>query len=81
MKIESILFDDLDDKKVRCNVCSHHCIIENNKYGFCLTRKNEGGTLYSYNFATISSVNVDPIEKQPFFHWRFQTQLQLSASP
>ena len=69
MKIESILYDKLDDKRVRCNVCSHHCLINNNKYGFCLTRKNEGGTLYSYNFALVSSSYVDPIEKQPFFNF------------
>jgi len=69
MKIESILYDKLDDKRVRCNVCSHYCLIDTNKYGFCLTRKNEGGILYNYNFALISSANVDPIEKQPFFNF------------
>jgi len=69
MKIESILYDKLDDEKVRCNVCSHYCLIDNNKYGLCLTRKNEGGTLYSYNYGLISSAHVDPIEKQPFFNF------------
>ena len=69
MKVESILYDKFDEKKVRCNVCNHYCLINDNKYGFCLTRKNEGGILYSYNFALISSSNVDPIEKKPFFHF------------
>jgi len=69
MKIKSILYDKLDDKKVRCNICSHYCLINVNKYGFCLTRKNEGGTLYSNNFALVSSAHVDQIEKQPFFNF------------
>ena len=69
MKIESILYDKLDDKKVLCKVCSHYCLIDDNKYGFCLTRKNERGTLYSYNFALVSSDHLDKIEKQPFFNF------------
>lgn len=69
MKIESILYDKLDDKKVNCNVCNHYCLINDSKYGFCLTRKNEGGTLYSCNFALISSANADPIEKKPLYHF------------
>ncbi|MCL2157289.1 MAG: AmmeMemoRadiSam system radical SAM enzyme [Methanobrevibacter sp.] len=69
MKIESILYDKLDDERVQCNVCNHHCLINDSKCGYCLTRKNEGGTLYSYNFALISSANVDPIEKKPLYHF------------
>jgi len=69
MKIESILYDKLDDNKVRCKVCSHYCLIDNNKGGFCLTRKNEGGTLYSNNFRLIYPPHVDSIEKQPFFNF------------
>jgi len=69
MKIESILYDKLDDKKVRCEICSHYCLIDIDKRGFCLTRKNEGGTLYNNNFALLYPPNIDPIEKQPFFNF------------
>ncbi|MCL2115807.1 MAG: radical SAM protein, partial [Methanobrevibacter sp.] len=69
MIVESVLYDKLDDRKVRCNICNHYCMINDNKYGFCLTRENKGGTLYSYNFASISSSNIDPIEKKPFYHF------------
>lgn len=65
MIIESILYDKIDEisKKVQCNVCNHRCKIANNKYGFCLTRKNRNETLYTCNFASISSQGIDPIEK------------------
>jgi len=69
MKVESVLYDKLNDKKVRCNVCNHYCLIKDKNYGFCSTRKNKGGTLYSCNFASISSANVDPIEKKPLYHF------------
>ncbi|MBZ9570463.1 AmmeMemoRadiSam system radical SAM enzyme [Methanobrevibacter sp. TMH8] len=56
-------------KNVQCNVCNHRCKIADNKYGFCLTRKNRHGTLYSCNFASISSQGIDPIEKKPLYHF------------
>lgn len=80
MIVESILYDKIDknidksiksesSKKVHCNVCNHRCKIAENKYGFCLTRKNNHGTLYSCNFASISSQGIDPIEKKPLYHF------------
>ena len=71
MIVESILYDKIDEisKKVQCNVCNHRCKIANNKYGFCLTRKNRNETLYSCNFASISSQGIDPIEKKPLYHF------------
>jgi len=71
MKVESVLYDKIneDQKKVKCNVCNHRCKIANNSYGFCLTRKNDNGALYSCNFASISSEGIDPIEKKPLYHF------------
>lgn len=72
MIIESILYDKIDEpskKRVQCNVCNHRCKIADDKYGFCLTRKNRDRTLYSCNFALISSQSIDPIEKKPLYHF------------
>jgi len=71
MIVESILYDKIDEdqKKVQCNVCNQRCKIVNNKFGFCLTRKNNNGSLYSCNFASVSSYGVDPIEKKPLYHF------------
>lgn len=91
MIIESILYeksnDSIENNKVQCNICAHHCIIKENSYGFCNTRKNVKtkvnkenkrnqiykekyeNKLYSYNYARVSSYNIDPIEKKPLYHF------------
>jgi len=69
MIIESILQEKLENNMVQCNVCNHRCNIANGKYGFCFTRKNNNGKLYSCNYGVISSAAVDPIEKKPLYHF------------
>ncbi len=66
---EAALFDRLDDKKTRCNVCAHRCIISEGRSGLCKVRQNRNGTLYSLIYNIISSEAVDPIEKKPLYHF------------
>ncbi len=66
---EAFLYEKLKDKKVRCNLCPHHCVIEKGKRGICGVRENKEGTLYSLVYGRAVANNVDPIEKKPFFHF------------
>jgi pyruvate formate lyase activating enzyme len=66
---EGVLFDELADNKVRCNVCSHRCTIAEGKLGICRTRQNKNGKLYTLIYNTVSSEAVDPIEKKPLYHF------------
>ena len=66
---EALLYDELSNKRVRCNTCNRRCIIAPNKLGFCKTRENRKGKLYSLEYGLISSINVNPIEKKPLFHF------------
>ncbi|MFQ6103354.1 MAG: AmmeMemoRadiSam system radical SAM enzyme [Candidatus Glassbacteria bacterium] len=66
---EAMLYEKLEDGKVRCNLCAHRCKISAGKKGVCLVRENRGGSLYSLVYDKISSANVDPIEKKPLFHF------------
>lgn len=66
---KALLFDKLENKKVRCNTCGRRCIIEEGKKGFCKTRINKNGTLYTLEYGLISSISVNPIEKKPLFHF------------
>jgi len=66
---EALLYEKLKNKKVRCNTCNRRCIITPNKVGFCKTRVNRKGKLYTLEYGLISSMNVNPIEKKPLFHF------------
>jgi pyruvate formate lyase activating enzyme len=61
------LWDELPDRKVRCYSCGHRCAILDGLDGICRVRFNRGGKLYvprGYG----AGLQVDPIEKKPFFH-------------
>ena len=66
---EAMLYEKLADATVRCNVCQWRCIIRPEKSGLCQVRKNTDGVLHILNYAEVSSVAVDPIEKKPLFHF------------
>jgi len=69
MKREASFWKKLENSKVRCDLCSHHCIIKEDTLGFCNVRQNQGGKLISLIYGSCSSMAVDPIEKKPFFHF------------
>ena len=66
---EAMFYEQLEDKKVRCNLCNHRCRIAEGKTGICKVRQNKEGKLYSLIYNTVSSEAVDPIEKKPLFHF------------
>ena len=66
---EAMLYDRLPGSRVRCNICQWRCTIGPGKLGVCRMRQNIDGTLYTLNYAEVSSAAVDPIEKKPLFHF------------
>ena len=66
---EAFLYDRQSEGKVKCYLCARRCLISNGATGFCLVRKNEGGTLYSLNYGKAVSAGVDPISKKPLSHF------------
>ncbi|MBI5205183.1 MAG: AmmeMemoRadiSam system radical SAM enzyme [Nitrospirae bacterium] len=66
---EAMLYEKLEDKKVRCFLCAHGCHISDGKRGICAVRENIEGTLYSLVYGRVISANIDPIEKKPLFHF------------
>lgn len=67
---EALLYQKLSDNTVRCLVCERKCLISENSTGYCQTRFNQKGKLYSLVYGVISSLNNDPIEKKPVFHYQ-----------
>jgi len=67
--MEAILYDRLDDLKVRCKVCNHYCIIEPERRGICGVRENLNGNLIALNYGKAIAVSIDPIEKKPIYEF------------
>jgi pyruvate formate lyase activating enzyme len=66
---EALLYEKLDNERVRCNLCAHRCLIAPGRKGICLVRENQDGTLYTLVYGIPLSQAVDPVEKKPLFHF------------
>ncbi len=64
-----MFYEKLEKTKIRCFLCAHHCIILDGKRGICGVRENRAGILYSLVYGRLISMNIDPIEKKPLFHF------------
>lgn len=66
---EAVLYETLENKKVRCTACKHYCTIPPNHTGICGVRMNKEGKLYLLVYGKSSGMNIDPVEKKPLFHF------------
>jgi len=56
-----------DRGAVRCFACGHRCLVLDGLRGVCKVRFNRGGTLHAPS-GYVAALQLDPIEKKPFFH-------------
>ena len=62
-------YEPLGDRKIKCLLCRHHCILKEGQVGICGVNMNKNGELVNLVYGHPSSINVDPIEKKPLFHF------------
>ena len=67
---EASFYRKLKEKKAQCFLCRRSCLIQENGSGLCGVRKNIGGKLYSLVYGKTLTMEIDPIEKKPLFHFR-----------
>ncbi len=67
---KAILWKKDAGDRVICTACARYCHIPNGSNGFCFVRKNISGELYLINYGNLSAIQIDPIEKKPFNHFR-----------
>ncbi|MGQ4875036.1 MAG: AmmeMemoRadiSam system radical SAM enzyme [Promethearchaeia archaeon] len=81
MKRKAVLWDKLEDNKVKCHVCANECVITLGNLGICGTRQNIDGELYTLIYGTLSaSGSLDPIEKKPLYNfWPGATAYSISS--
>lgn len=55
--------------KVKCRICPHGCILDEGQIGFCKARMNVNGEIICKNYAKLTSIALDPIEKKPLYRF------------
>lgn len=68
--LHDALFYQKYNEKIKCFLCPHNCIIGEDKFGLCSVRTNKGDSLKTINYGEITSINQDPIEKKPLYHFK-----------
>lgn len=69
MKKEGLYYRTMSAGNIQCLLCPHYCLIPPGKSGFCGIRKNSRNKLVTINYALISSLALDPIEKKPLYEF------------
>lgn len=67
--MEAYLYETLEGQTVKCNLCSHRCVIQPGKRGICQVRENRDGILHTLVYGNLIAQHIDPIEKKPLFHF------------
>lgn len=67
--MKAYLYESVEDRKVKCNLCHHRCLIKDGKRGICGVRENCKGALQTLVYEKLIARHVDPIEKKPLFHF------------
>lgn len=72
---EALFYEKLDNKLLRCQICFRSCIVLPGERGFCLNRENIDGHFYNLVYGRPSAVQVDPVEKEPLYHFKPGTSI------
>lgn len=66
---EALLWESLSNDQVQCLLCERRCVIPPGESGFCRTRVNRSGRLYTLTYGNLSAAESRPIEIKPFYHF------------
>ncbi len=61
-------FEPLANGELRCTLCPHGCRLAPGERGRCRVRENRSGEGYTLAYGNPSLVQLDPVERKPFFH-------------
>lgn len=78
---DALLYDQLDEDRVQCNLCAHRCLIRPEGRGICRVRENRDGQLTTLVYGNLIAQNVDPIEKKPLYHFYPGSKAYSIATP
>ena len=56
--------------KIHCELCFHHCKLDEGQTGLCRARGCRDGSVVPLNYGKLTSLALDPIEKKPLRRFR-----------
>ena len=59
---------------IKCELCPNYCILRDNNKSLCRTRVLNAGKIYTIAYGNPCTLNIDPIEKKPLFHFYPQSK-------
>lgn len=72
--IKEARFYSVENGRVKCFLCPHHCSIPPGQAGVCSVREcrldNDELKLFTINYGEVTSMAIDPIEKKPLYHFQ-----------
>ncbi len=67
--VEARYYQRLEGGGIECHICPRHCRVTDLERGYCGARENRSDTYYTLVYGLPCSLNIDPIEKKPLFHF------------
>jgi pyruvate formate lyase activating enzyme len=58
-----------------CLLCPHQCLLGEGDRGFCRVRVVKQGAMHTVAYGNLCSLNLDPIEKKPLYHFLPQSSI------
>ncbi|MEJ2293531.1 MAG: AmmeMemoRadiSam system radical SAM enzyme [Candidatus Lokiarchaeota archaeon] len=59
----------IDEDYSQCLICERKCKIKKAKVGFCQSRINKNGEIFTIVYGLIPTISFNPIEKKPLYHF------------
>lgn len=66
---EASYYQKLSDGRVQCLLCPVGEKLAENKYSLCRVRFARGGKMYVTNYGQPCAMHLDPVEKDPLYHY------------
>jgi pyruvate formate lyase activating enzyme len=63
------MFQEETARGIMCRICPNECVLKEGEISKCNNRKVYKSKLYTLAYGNPCSVNVDPIEKKPLYHF------------
>lgn len=63
------MFQEETARGIMCRICPNECVLKEGELSKCNNRKVHNSKLYTLAYGNPCSVNVDPVEKKPLYHF------------